>query len=109
MSTIRGRAGVTISTKILAYLTGGVAFAHFSDAWGFPSTGDFLTSNNTRVGWTGGGGLEYMLDPHWTVRIEGLYADFGSKDASIATFGSSYSSSFRHSVAIARGALNWKW
>jgi outer membrane immunogenic protein len=109
MSTIRGRAGVTVSPRILAYLTGGVALARFSDIWGFPPTTDVFTSNNVRAGWTGGGGLEYMLDPHWTVRVEGLYADFGSKNAGIATFGSTYSSSFRHSVAIARGALNWKW
>jgi outer membrane immunogenic protein len=111
MSTIRGRAGVTVSPQFLAYLTGGAAFAHFSDAWGFAPTGNDFTSNGMRAGWTGGGGLEYMFDPHWTVRVEGLYTDFGSKEVTNTTtfVGSQYRSNFQHTVALARAALNWRW
>ena len=31
LSTVRGRAGILVSPQLLAYLTGGVAFAQFSD------------------------------------------------------------------------------
>ncbi len=110
LSTVRGRAGMLVSPQLLAYVTGGVALAQFSDHWGFPGFPGFST-NEVRFGWTGGGGLEYMISPRWTVRIEGLYADFGSKQQTdSATFvGSTYRSNFQHSVALARAALNWKW
>jgi outer membrane immunogenic protein len=108
LSTVRGRAGILISPQLLAYLTGGVAFAQFSDDWGFPGAG--FASNDVRVGWTGGGGFEYMLTPQWTVRFEGLYADFGSKqNTPTGVLGTAYRSNFQHSVALARAALNWKW
>jgi outer membrane immunogenic protein len=32
------------------------------------------------VGWTAGGGVEWMLAQHWTAKIEYLYADLGFKD-----------------------------
>jgi outer membrane immunogenic protein len=109
LSTVRGRAGMLVSPQLLAYLTGGVAFAQFSDNWGFPVFGGF-SSNDVRAGWTAGGGLEYMISPRWTVRVEGLYADFGSKElTNTATFGTPYRSNFQHTVALARAALNWKW
>lgn len=114
MSTLRGRVGWEFS-HVLLYGTGGLAVAHFSDAWGYaPGGGHDFTTNNVRVGWTGGGGLEYMLASHWTVRIEGLYADFGSKELTVVNPNSSflsgtYSSSFRHSVSTVRGGLNWMW
>lgn len=108
LSTVRGRAGMLVSPQLLAYLTGGVAFAQFSDDWGYPFGG--FSSGNVRVGWTGGGGLEYMIDPHWTVRVEGLYADFGAKEeTNTVTFGHPYRSNFRHTTAVARAGLNWKW
>ena len=112
MATVRGRLGVTYS-QFLLYGTGGVAFAHFSDAWGFIPTGaqDF-SSNSVRAGWTAGGGVEYMLSRNWSLGVEALYADFGSKTISVVNPGGqigTYTSSFRHSVTTARAALNWKW
>jgi len=110
MGSVRGRVGVAFS-QWLVYGTGGVAFAHFSDAWGLIGTGSQnFTNNSTRVGWTAGGGVEYMLTRNWTVRVEGLYSDFGSHTQSIMFGGlGPYSSSFRHTVSTARAALNWKW
>lgn len=107
LSTVRGRAGTLVSPQLLAYLTGGAAFAQFSDDWGFPGVG--FASNTVRVGWTGGGGLEYMLTSRWTVRVEGLYADFGSRQLTSTFAGTTYRSNFQHTVALARAALNWKW
>jgi outer membrane immunogenic protein len=111
MATGRGRLGVAFS-QFLIYGTGGVAIAHFSDAWGptpSPFNGSTFSSNQTRVGWTAGGGLEYMLTRNWTVRVEGLYSDFGTKDVTVPIFGGNYVSAFRHTVSTVRGALNWKW
>jgi len=111
-STIRARAGLTFS-QILFYATGGVGFAHFSDAWGGVSTGaNTFTSSETRTGWVVGGGLEYMLTQNWTARIEGLYTDYGTKNVAVLNAGGlsgTYVSGFEHAVTTVRGALNWKW
>jgi opacity protein-like surface antigen len=32
---------------------------------------------NTRLGWTAGGGLEWMVSPNWSVKAEYLYYDLG--------------------------------
>jgi outer membrane immunogenic protein len=37
-----------------------------------------ITDTATKAGWTIGGGVETMLDSHWTARAEYRYADFGS-------------------------------
>lgn len=31
----------------------------------------------TRIGWTVGDGVEYAFDPHWIIRAEYRYTDFG--------------------------------
>jgi outer membrane immunogenic protein len=43
---------------------------------GFTNSDD----NKTLTGWTAGGGLELMLNPHWTMKVEYLYFNFGSDD-----------------------------
>jgi opacity protein-like surface antigen len=51
-----------------------------------------------------------MLTKNWTVRVEGLYADFD--DSSITTisgFGGTYRSKFTHALTTVRAGLNWKW
>ena len=62
----------------LIYATGGYAAldAGFSD---------FGTSKDiTLSGWTAGGGIEHMMSEMWTIRLEGLYADFGSEDIQLS-------------------------
>lgn len=109
MATARGRLGVAFS-NVLLYGTGGVAFAHFSDAWGFNVLGaQEFSSDKVRTGWTAGGGLEYMLTRNWSLGVEVLYADFGKTTASFNNGVGTYVSSFKHSVSTARAALNWKW
>ncbi len=34
--------------------------------------------NNTRTGWTAGGGVEWMFAPHWSAKLEYLYFDLDS-------------------------------
>lgn len=43
------------------------------------SSGAFKESN-THTGWTVGAGLEGMITPNVTARLEYLYADYGSQD-----------------------------
>lgn len=83
--SIRLRLGVAFDRALL-YVTGGAAFAGIDNTYqtfaGFDSIG------KTRTGWTVGGGIEYALNPNWTIRAEYRYTDFGSfNDYPVNSFG----------------------
>jgi outer membrane immunogenic protein len=65
--TLRPRIGMTWD-NFLFYVTGGLA-------WDTVKAGrPGFTSNNTRAGWTIGGGAEAFIMPKWSVKAEYLYA-----------------------------------
>lgn len=76
--TARGRVGYAAGPW-LAYATGGVAWAseRFLNT---PAIGNNEKILNTRPGWAAGGGVEYGFAPHWSVRLEYLYSQFGKAD-----------------------------
>ena len=43
-------------------------------------------NNSTLTGWTIGGGVEWLLNPNWSVKVEYLYYDFGLNDNWNATY-----------------------
>ena len=91
IGTVRGRLGFTITPTFLVYGTGGLAYGQVKSnvaifqqdiiAGGsifsapYSSFGSF---SNTRVGWTAGGGAEWLFAPNWSVKVEYLYYDLGS-------------------------------
>lgn len=78
-ASIRGRIGLTWD-RTLIYGTGGAEFASIKNT---TALGAFSASANIgRIGWTAGGGVEYAVDPNWTVRVEYRYTDYGSYDFS---------------------------
>ncbi len=81
--SVRARAGYALD-RMLFYGTGGVAVGAFGS--NFQVYGNDLTlapfyaadmRSSTRAGWTVGGGVEYAVNPHWSVRGEYRYTDFG--------------------------------
>ena len=50
----------------------------------------FGSFSNSRVGWTAGGGVEWLFAPNWSVKVEYLYYDLGS-----VTYGLSPSAEFQ--------------
>jgi outer membrane immunogenic protein len=77
----RGRIGIAPICRLLIYGTGGVAYGNVDYAAdtdfdnGFTYTTKF---SETNVGWTAGGGIEWMLTHHWTLKAEYLHYDLGS-------------------------------
>jgi outer membrane immunogenic protein len=117
--TVRGRAGVLVSPKVLLYATGGLAYGEVKST---ETIGGFGFSNtDTRVGYTVGAGIEGVIAGNWTAKLEYLYVDLGRTSGSFATaipaFGggavasgtltSSYSS--RISDNVLRAGLNYKF
>ncbi len=73
--SIRARLGLALDHALL-YVTGGVAFAGIDTT--YATFAGYDTFGKTRTGWTIGGGIEYALNPNWSIRAEYRYADFGS-------------------------------
>jgi outer membrane immunogenic protein len=118
LATFRGRLGWLVSPSVLIYGTGGFAFANVdtTDSVFFAASAstDSASGSTTRVGWTAGGGIEWMFLPKWSVKVEYLYADLGpSTNISVnpnplfplATI----SNSHRLTENIARVGLNYKF
>jgi outer membrane immunogenic protein len=92
LGTVRGRLGWLFTPTLLLYGTGGLAYggvnvatnlmsveqlgAAFVDRDGLGFGG--AAFSDTRVGWTAGGGLEWMFWPNWSAKVEYLYYDLGS-------------------------------
>lgn len=80
--TLRPRLGITVGPALI-YATGGLAVAEerIDETNTFPAvnTGsDIFAAARARAGWTVGGGVEYRIDDHWSVKAEYLYARFDS-------------------------------
>ncbi len=80
--TTRGRLGWTLYPNWLLYGTGGVAYGDIRAGVG-PASGPGVapvtgSQAGTGSGWTGGGGVEWMWQRNWSMRVEYLHMDLGS-------------------------------
>lgn len=105
LATVRGRLGVTITPPTLLYVTGGLAVGGIKNTAGGNGLVT-LVNDDTKTGWTIGGGIEHMFSPNWTVKLEGLYVDLG-KDTISGPDG--YVGHFKNTAVIARAGINLKW
>jgi outer membrane immunogenic protein len=85
--TFRGRLGVVPFCRLLIYGTGGLAYgdADYAGVVNYVADGGpffYATRSETNVGWTGGGGLEFAISRHWTIKAEYLFVDLGDQGAS---------------------------
>ena len=102
LGTTRGRVGYAIMDRTLLYATGGVAYGGISND---------PFNNETNVGYTVGGGIEYAFDRHWTVKVEGLYVNLnpGNRTVDIVSGGVVYPVTFRSDQGggIVRAGINY--
>ena len=90
---MRGRLGYLWTPTFLMYGTGGLAYGGVkasttiaqtnNDCVLFfplcitPATGTSGSISKTQVGWTAGGGLEWLFQQRWSAKVEYLYYDLG--------------------------------
>lgn len=117
--TVRGRLGYLVMPNLLVYGTGGLAYGNVSYSvnlaqYGLNTVGTVnqlaLGSgnySNVQVGWTAGGGAEWMFMPNWSAKVEYLYYDLGGNNLNINTtaFGLASGAIVPHSSSAATGAL----
>ncbi|SJZ85287.1 high affinity Mn2+ porin [Enhydrobacter aerosaccus] len=105
LGSLRGRVGYTFGAWT-PYLTGGLAFASTRFSRTDLTTGnEDATPGQWRTGYTVGGGVDYMLDPRWSARLEYLYTNLSLRGFSFASAPASYSS--QYSLNEFRVGLNY--
>ena len=80
--SLRGRLGFALD-RVLFYGTGGLAFGggDGSSAYGAYGYNYGGASSSTRLGWTVGAGVEYLITQNWSAGLEYRYSDFGANNA----------------------------
>jgi outer membrane immunogenic protein len=86
LGTVRARFGFVVCPRLLVYGTGGLAYVHSEQTAGIvnPATSYVNTRSATDLGWTAGGGAEYGVTRHWTVKVEFLHFDVGDHSMTAA-------------------------
>jgi outer membrane immunogenic protein len=125
-ATLRGRIGYAWDRWLL-YATGGVAYGRVSMSGTVTDSGivnapgvtvifnDSLpfSAASTNTGWVAGGGIENALTDNWSWKVEYLYLDLGSLDATVGngptyvTESTAIHTAFRNQVV--RFGLNYKF
>jgi len=96
LATARGRLGYAFD-RFLPYVTGGAAFGNINN-----SIAGVGSADQSRAGWTLGGGLEYALGGPWSIKAEYLYVDLGHGGTVAGS-----NASFR--TSLIRAGLNYRF
>ena len=81
--TVRARGGILVSPRVLLYATGGLAYGNVNTSEVISGVG--YSSDDLRVGYTVGAGIEGAIGGNWTAKLEYLYVDLGRTSGSFAT------------------------
>ncbi len=111
IGTLRARAGFTMN-RLLVYGTGGLAFGQVHNYVNDNNDPGHWEATQWRTGWTAGGGLEYALANHWTLKGEVLYYDLGTttlnfKAPLVPYGGGTYPAKFSNDGIMARFGANY--
>jgi outer membrane immunogenic protein len=91
LGTVRGRLGYLFTPSFFIFGSGGLSYGGVSAALDVIQGRENANqrgglfglgagnSSNTHVGWTAGGGIEYMFTSNWSAKVEYLYYDLGNR------------------------------
>jgi outer membrane immunogenic protein len=114
--TVRGRLGFALD-RFLVYGTGGFAYGGINDELRVtnPAVVAFAdgTKHDTGTGWVAGGGVEFALDRHLSLKVEFQHLDFGSDKISaiiVPPPGNTITSNrIEHTFDTVRLGFNWRF
>lgn len=105
LGTVRGRIGYAFGDALI-YATGGLAFGGVETSLHDADYGHIASDNNVQLGWTVGGGLNYMATDNVMLGIEYLYVDLGKASYDFGSYGNADNDV---SMSIIRGSLSYKF
>ena len=103
--TARGRVGYAFTPMFMIYATGGVAWVDHRFEFTAPGAGT-LTSEDTRLGWTAGAGIEGALNRNWSWKVEYLHLDTGTFNTTVVGL---FPVSLRLTDDIGRAGFNYRF
>jgi outer membrane immunogenic protein len=107
LGTARGRAGLAWN-NVMPYVTGGLAYAKVHGAEGVAGAGG--AGSQWVTGWTIGTGIEAMLAPQWSAKLEYLYVDLGNQHIFNNSFGGAVAQeSLDLTAHVVRVGLNYRF
>jgi len=127
MFTARPRVGWLVQPQLLLYATGGLAVTSLkvgnsvSDncaavpLCGLPNLAGASSVSESLAGYAVGGGGEWAFNPHWSVKGEYLYVNFGSVSTTLITnlagaaVPNTMTTSAKLNASIARFGLSYKF
>ena len=74
--TVRARVGALVSPDVLIYGTGGLIIGNLS--YSAADSSPVGSDSHLSLGWTAGAGAEFKVSQNTSVKLEGLYYNFGS-------------------------------
>jgi outer membrane immunogenic protein len=108
--SVRGVLGIAMSPTLL-YVTGGAAFANIegcvSVAFSTSTCATGFDFEKTRLGWTVGAGVAHAITPRAIVRLEYLFADYGSTN--IVESGGAFTHVVDFQTHTVRAGLSWRF
>jgi outer membrane immunogenic protein len=118
-TTWRARVGVSFNRWLFYFTGGGMGTNlehHVADDCNTGPCGPALGSGRNddfRLGWVFGGGIEWMLNCHWSIRAEYLHYDLSTNEDNVALRirdGSTFNFKFDDDTGdIVRAGLNFKF
>ncbi len=114
--TVRGRLGYVFDRRILLYATGGLAYGRVSISGtstdsiigGGTLASTAFSNADMNTGWTAGGGIEGAAwDPRWTWKVEYLYLDLGTLDATVLSGLTMTHTTTKFTDNVVRAGLNF--
>src|SRR5581483_8969146 len=107
LGTARGRVGLAWN-NVLPYATGGLAYADVHGAEGVAGAGG--AGSKWFAGWTVGAGVEAILAPQWTGKVEYLYVDLGKHSVFNDVFGGVVTTENLDMTAhVVRAGMNYRF
>jgi opacity protein-like surface antigen len=107
---LRGRLGYG-TNQALFFVAGGLAVAGVENKAIDNTAGVTASWNDTRAGWTLGGGIDFLAAPKVTVRLEYLYDNYGTKTLPAQNVGGVTFAEREHKLDThtLRAGVNWRF
>jgi len=107
--TVTGRVGYLVQPMTLVYFKGGAAWVQDKFSSSYDGGYYNYSTTVTRTGWTVGGGVEYKINPSWSVFAEYNYMDFGSASHTLNGYYGSDRWTISQDVQTVLFGVNWRW
>ena len=106
---LTGRLGYAFDSSLF-YVKGGAAWGNFNYENPDPvSAGETFSANQTRTGWTIGGGWEYAFTPNWSAKVEYNFVDFGNENVTLVGPITSFAENIKNDIHQVKLGVNYRF